>query len=190
MGMNKFQALARGEVLLVAVAGDRHALYQLHHEVRPTRLGRAGVEHLGDVRMLHQRQRVLLRREASDHLPAVHPGFDEFQRDHAPDRVRLLGHVHGAHASFADLLEELVRADRRAGLFVSCRFKHDRSAGDGRRFQKAADLHVRAEQSLDSTAQSPHRPRTRLRGIGRVPGANPAPAQRRRSTRQEIRSCP
>ena len=33
-------------------------------------LGRAGVEHLGDVRMVHQRQRLPLGLEAGDDLPA------------------------------------------------------------------------------------------------------------------------
>ena len=34
---------------------DRHALNQLHHEEGPAVVGRAGVEQLGDVRMVHQR---------------------------------------------------------------------------------------------------------------------------------------
>ena len=32
--------------------------------------------------------------------------------------LRLLGHEDGAHAAFADLLQELVRADDRAGAFA------------------------------------------------------------------------
>ena len=44
------------------------------------------------------------------------PGLMIFER-HAPlDRLVLLGHVDDAHAAFADLLQQLVGADLRAGL--------------------------------------------------------------------------
>ena len=48
--------------------------------------------------------------------PGIHAGLDDFERDAAADRRLLLGHVHHAHAPFADLLQELVGADQRAGL--------------------------------------------------------------------------
>ena len=85
--------------------------HQLHHEVRPARLGRAGIEHLGDVRMVHQRQRLPLGLEAGDHLLRVHAELDDLERDAAPDRLALLGHPDRAEAAFADLLEQLVAAD-------------------------------------------------------------------------------
>ena len=40
-----------------------------------------------------------------------------FERHLAADRLRLLGHVDDAHAAFADLLQQLVGADDRAGPF-------------------------------------------------------------------------
>ena len=46
---------------------------------------------------------------------AVHAGLDDLERDLAADRLLLLGHVDDAHAAFADLLQQLVRADDRAG---------------------------------------------------------------------------
>ena len=43
------------------------------------------------------------------------PALMSFERDRPPHRLGLLGHVDRAHAPFADRLEELVRADDRAG---------------------------------------------------------------------------
>ena len=80
-------------------------------------VGRAGIEHLGDVRMVHQRQGLPLGLEAGDDLPAVHARLDDLEGDLAADRLCLLGHVDDAHAAFADLLEQLVGADERAGAF-------------------------------------------------------------------------
>ena len=51
-----------------SVIGD--ALDQFHDEERPAVGGRAGVEHLGDVRVVHQGQRLPLGLEAGEHLPA------------------------------------------------------------------------------------------------------------------------
>ena len=68
--MNKLEPLVGGELVLVAVLGDPDAAHQFHDEVGPARVGRAGVEHLGDVRMIHQRQRLPLGLEAGDDLLA------------------------------------------------------------------------------------------------------------------------
>ena len=65
--------------------------------------------------MVHQRQRLPLGLEAGDHLPRVHARLDDLERDRPLDRLGLLGHEHDAHAPFADLLQQLVRADDRAG---------------------------------------------------------------------------
>ena len=48
----------------------------------------------------------------------VHARLDDLQSDLAADRLCLLGHVDDAQAAFADLLEELVRADVSAGIFA------------------------------------------------------------------------
>ena len=68
-GDEQLQPLPGREAVLVAVLGDRHALDQLHDEVRPAGAGGAGVEHPGDVGVVHQRQRLPLGLEAGDHLP-------------------------------------------------------------------------------------------------------------------------
>ena len=65
--------------------------------------------------MVHHRQGLPLGLEAGDDLPRVHARLDDLQRDGPLDRLGLLGHEHDAHAAFADLLQQLVRADDRAG---------------------------------------------------------------------------
>ena len=107
-----------------------------------------GIEHLGDVRMVHQRQRLPLGLEAGDHLPRVHARLDDLERDRPLDRLGLLGHEDDAHAAFADLLQQLVRADDRAGALGDGRLMVDGGiAANGRLLQEAARLGMRAEQS-------------------------------------------
>ncbi len=65
--------------------------------------------------MVHQRQRLPLRLKVGDHLRRVHARLDDLQRDHPPNRLLLLGHPDDAHPALADLLEQLVRPDPRAG---------------------------------------------------------------------------
>src|SRR5206468_6738035 len=98
-----------------AILGDRHAVDQLHDEVRPTVLGGPGIEDAGDVDVVHYRQGLSFGLEAGDDLLGVHARLDYFERDFALDGLGLLGHVDRAHAAFADLLEQLVRADDGAG---------------------------------------------------------------------------
>ena len=57
-----------GELVLVAVVGQRDAVDQLHHEIGPARVGRPRVEHLGDVGVVHQGQGLPLGLEAGDDL--------------------------------------------------------------------------------------------------------------------------
>src|SRR2546425_12109762 len=66
------EALTRGQIVLVAILCDGNAPYQLHHEVRPAPVGHTGVEDLGNVWMIHQRQRLTLGLETSDHLLGVY----------------------------------------------------------------------------------------------------------------------
>ena len=73
----------------------------------------------------------------------VHARLDDLQRHLAADGLRLLGHVDDAHAPFADLLQQLVGADDRAGALGDRR----QSTVDGQRppagrFQEAAALLV------------------------------------------------
>ena len=115
--MNSSSRSPGREVVLVAIVGDLDAADQFHDEVRPPGFGRAGVEDLGDVRMVHQRQRLAFGFEAGDDLPGVHAQLDDLEGDAAAHRFLLLGHIDHAAAAFADLLEQLVAANAVAGLF-------------------------------------------------------------------------
>ena len=66
------------------------------------------------------------------------PGLMIFERDRPLDRLGLLGHEDDAHAAFADLLQELVGADRIAGAFgdgadVENVRRFDSGGGDSRK---------------------------------------------------------
>jgi hypothetical protein len=67
----------RIEFVLVAIVGDANAAHQLHDEVGAARLGGAGVEHLGDVGMVHHGQCLPLGLEAGDDIAGVHAKLDD-----------------------------------------------------------------------------------------------------------------
>ena len=110
------QPLARAQPSLVAVLRDRDALHQFHDEERPPILRRASVEDLGDVRVVHHRQRLPLALEARDDLARVHAQLDDLQRHLPHHRLHLLRHPHRAKAALANLLQELVAPDHLAAL--------------------------------------------------------------------------
>ena len=65
----------------IAKIGDSDAAHQFHDEVGPARLGGSGVEHFGDVGMVHHRQRLPLGFEPGDDLLCVHAQLDDLQGD-------------------------------------------------------------------------------------------------------------
>ncbi len=132
-GNDQLQPLTDREVIVVAVPGDGYAMHELHDEERAPAVGRAGVKDLGNVRVVHHGQGLLLGREAGDDLGAVHSRLDDLESDPTMDRLVLLGHVDDAVAAFAELLEQLVRADRDPRPLGS---GMRRSDGAGRDFQQ------------------------------------------------------
>ena len=112
----QLQPLTRAQPGLVAVLRDRHPADQLHHEVRAAGFGRTGIQHPGNIRMVHHRQGLPLGLEPGDHLLGVHARLDDLQRDAAADRLGLLGDKDDSHSPFANLLQQLVAADEGAGL--------------------------------------------------------------------------
>ncbi len=109
------EPVAGRELPLIAVLDNRDSPHQLHHEVRPAALGRAGIEHLGDVAVVHQGQRLPFRLEPGDDLARVHARLDDLQGHLAANRVLLLGDEDQAKSPLADLLHEFVGADHGAG---------------------------------------------------------------------------
>jgi hypothetical protein len=74
-------------------------------------LGGAGVEHLGDIRMVHHGERLPLLAETGDDLLGVHPEFDDLQGNPPLHGVRLFRHPDDTETALADLLQKLVRPD-------------------------------------------------------------------------------
>ena len=107
----ELEAIANGELMEVAILRDRNASDVFHGEVRPPVGSHAGVQHLGDVRMGHDRQRLALGVEAGDDLLGVHAQLDHLERHLAAYRFLLLGEVDGSHASLAEGRDDSVGAD-------------------------------------------------------------------------------
>jgi hypothetical protein len=110
--------------------------------------------------MIHDRQRLPLRFEAGDDLVSVHPRLDHFEGHAAANRLGLLGHEHDAKAPFADLLQQLVRADLNAGAFGRLVGRrrcgvaiHDHWSGDPLLIEQAIGLVVNSQQRLDVPPQ-------------------------------------
>jgi len=124
--------------------------------------------------VVHHGQGLAFGLETGDDLPGVHARLDDLQRHPTADGVRLLGHEDDAHAPLADLFEQLVRPDDRAGMLGDLgRVDGDVNGGDR---EEARLLVVHAEQRLQSvlevpirTAEVPEIGRTRL-GLLDLPG--------------------
>ncbi len=105
------EPLASGELVGVAVLGERNAADQLHHEVGPSGLGRTGVERLGDAGMIHHGERLTLSREPGHHLLGVHPQLDDLERDETGQRLGLFRLVDHSHSALPQYPPDPVRSD-------------------------------------------------------------------------------
>jgi hypothetical protein len=131
--MEQIQPFRNRQPVLVAKVVERNALDQFHDEERAAAFRRAGVEQLGDVRMIHQRDRLPLRLEAGqDRLRLPTFGANELHCHFAFDRLDLVGQPDSAHAPFADLLPQLVASGDDAPLgFLGSRGGPVRAGGVG-----------------------------------------------------------
>ncbi len=135
------QAFADGQLVLVAIVGDRDAANQLHHEIGTPRSGGAGVEDTGNMRMVHEGQGLALGLEAGNHLFAIHAGLDDLQRQPPADGLSLLGQEHQPHAALADLLEQLIGTNLRARPL---------NEGDGKRLKRSGQTRSTCFEELTS----------------------------------------
>ena len=69
------------------------------------------VQNARDIRVVHEGQRLPLGFEAGDHLPRVHAWLEDLECYLAADRMLLLRHKDNSEPSFADLLDETIRAN-------------------------------------------------------------------------------
>jgi hypothetical protein len=92
----------------IAEVGDRQSRHVLHGEVGPAVLAGAGIDHAGDVGMIHERERLALGLEAAHDLPGVHPDLDDLERDQPSNRRPLFGEIHHAHAAFSERTDDLI----------------------------------------------------------------------------------
>src|SRR6478672_4519975 len=99
-----FQASSSLEGILVAVIGDLDAAYQFHYEIRPSAFGGTGVEHVRDIRMIHQGQSLSFGLKAGDDHLRIHSRFDYFYRQLATDRLLLFSHENHPTTAFPNLL--------------------------------------------------------------------------------------
>ena len=105
------QPFAHVELVLVAEFNQRDPLHQLHREKRHAVRGGAGIEQLGNVRVIHERNGLPFGLETGeDHARAAPVNPDQLDGHLAFDRFNLLGHPDAAHAPFADRLQQLVPA--------------------------------------------------------------------------------
>jgi hypothetical protein len=105
----------------------------------------------------NQCQRLPLGLEAGDDLPGVHAGLDQLDGDQALHRLGLLCLPDAAHAALADRLDELLRADHRAGAFGT---RSDgelpgRGRADRRPLEVIGEPLMLTEQCPDPSARTP-----------------------------------
>ena len=135
---NRLEPRPERKPLAIAVLVDRDAVDELHHEERPAAVGGAGVEDPRDAGVVHERQGLALGLEAGDDLFGVHARLDDLERDLAADGALLLGEEDDSHAALAELADDRVGADARAGAFgdrglrgEAGRFGRNRGRGGG-----------------------------------------------------------
>ena len=95
----QLQSLAGIEFLPITEFGDRIAFHELHHEIGSPRIGRTGIQHPGDVGVIHQGQRLSFGLKSRDNLLSIHARLDDFQSHHTTHGNLLLGSIDDTHAS-------------------------------------------------------------------------------------------
>jgi len=79
---------------LVAIPRDRNPAHILHHKIRSAPFRCPRVENPRHIWVIHQGQHLALHLETFNHLSAIHPEFDYFERDLAADWLQLLRQIY------------------------------------------------------------------------------------------------
>src|SRR5215510_14555661 len=104
--------------MLIAVFGDLDAADEFHDEERPPGFRRPGIEHFGDVWVVHQSQRLALGLESGDHTLGVHTRLDDFEGNPSMNGLLLFRHEYHTVPSLANLLDQLISTDVIAGFLA------------------------------------------------------------------------
>ena len=122
----EFKPLPGVKVVFVTILRDFDSSNEFHDKVGAPRFGCSRIQHPGDIRVLHHRERLPLRVKAGDDTFGVHPQLDNFERDLSADRHLLFRHVNRATTTFSDSLQQFVainvRANQRIHGFLSLGF--------------------------------------------------------------------
>jgi len=140
------QPVAGRKLVAIAELFDRLAVDELHREPRPAVGSRAAVEHLGNVVVVHARERFPFLLEPANDFGRVHADLDDLERDFAMHRLFLLGPPDVAEAAFTDRRDEAERTDAVTGVLGReidhwNRERHGRGSG-----QEVVGLDVRRQQ--------------------------------------------
>ena len=95
----------------VAVVDDRRTVDVLHCKVGTAMLSHARVVHMGNIHMLHERERLLLGLKSSDRPRTVNARLEHLERNKPSHRLRLLGEIDIAKATFADERTNAIATD-------------------------------------------------------------------------------
>ena len=114
----KLETVRQTESVLLGELGDRRSMHELHDEVRTPILVNTTVEDLGDVGMVHHRERLTLGLEARHDLATVHTQLDQLERHLSSNRLVLAGEPDRPHPPATQGLDQLVPTDPPSGSFA------------------------------------------------------------------------
>ena len=139
---------------LARVGRERHAVDQLHHQVRQAIVGRAAIEQADDAAVIERGEQLALVAQPGDQQRRCRDRPQDLDRDIA-DVLGVIarGAVDGAHPALADHRYKPVRSDPRADVAVDHRLLQQRRAarhGVVERVRRAVDAR---EQHLDLAAK-------------------------------------
>ena len=152
------QTIPRRKAPFIAEVRDAHTPDQFHDEERPSGLRGPAVENTGDVRMIHQRQRLPFRLEPRHHAAGVHARLQDLERDTPSHGIPLLGQIHHTASTLPDLLQQGVAPDAHARPFHHRSRRHHVWIHRRRRRGRYAGKDVlriagRIQQRLDPSTQ-------------------------------------